>query len=1422
MADSLFDNRYRYNYIYPRGRSGETLRAVDTKADERPVVIKRPNPNDAPPIRAGQEVSIINEREALTRLAGHPVLTELLGNGQFFVGGMPHQYIVMERAEGVIIADDVVRLASMQQRLPILEMVEIVGRLINLLRTAHDNDIVYNDVDAKHLFWNRETYELKVIDWGNAVFLEGDEVTMQGISRQSDIYQLGELLYFILSGGRRVEVPRDGDAEFQVDFHQDSQAIDPRLQAIVTRAVHPNLRYRYASMSEVNADLLRFRTPLEHDRNAIVRRTIDKLKAQDLSRNDLLALQANLQAAMRHNPAYPAARNTNQEIIDRLRDLEVAADLDAVKIYMRGRHWASAAELLSELRDRAGSKTAGLAHLLLDWCLLLADSHRQDIPSSVGEATEQLFNYRPDKAAHLLLLGDSTAEAVRSLEWRMAERVSARFPDVTLLQPNLLRVQTAIAQLETEGLALEEAQGILAGVNRALKHAAEMDDPGAAALKDVYSEVVEGLNGLNANLQAISGQVERPERRLPVNALTRALNASIALTENMDIIGAQAANNPRDALSALDASRAIDPANPAWVKVEDFLSLLYEILRTGQTYVPAADGSDLEKWLRAKHDELTPFAGQLFDEKLIEMIAGIETAQIAWKRYRDVIVAGDKAEATAALEEAAGAVHVISPTLSNWFHQLRSVLENANYVERHSVPGHLGRTLADGWAAFDQGTLADAQRLGQQALEIARSESEQFIAQRLWKLSRVMRDWVERNGVESEDRTSKALLDIEDLFTDNENRAINGFATQMPSTETYLKAMSQGLVQLFAKNNTAALRILFAQYILSGVLDAHDGAIDDARFWQAAALRTLPDLAERHIALRKLDEYIAKRESLLNAESILNEVSGPHIVDSLAELARQLDSNPESRLLAPVVQSLRALETALQDWADAEFRSAGNKIDEVLRGITEAESNAGIRLENYRSWLNELNAALAELSVKRRSLLQDIDRQTDDPLPSIRDAIGWQADITEDLLGYKHAQMMLGWRDTYEAFLNIYQGDRRRSQKLEAMDEHFKAMFIDRNPAYPLFRHWYRVVEALPEEPEPPPEPEPIEEAPIPYQHAIPVDEPTPDDEIGERPARGNRWLFNAVLLVGIVLVVGGVLSLAGSGNLDRIISGVMPDPAAPSEPASDEATSDENTVERSAEIAASPQTPAQEEPEPAEEVAAPIAETALPATEAPTTPPTAVPTLANTKAPTAIPTRILPAGGLTGSQNLLKLFNSALAAPFWDAARFSQQNGSWRLGQLEATDGDTLVLSPPADLMESSFGNQAARRITGMETEITLLNTNPGLVSGEDIYFGIALQDLSGDNVAGIQVQQVGPSVISLALYRDGVADVISQRSVNNMIARLRLDHDRSNGTVSAYFNDSPIGEPMSFDAADILPAIFVKDGGVIIGVSAWDLTLE
>ena len=160
-----------------------------------------------------------------------------------------------------------------------------------------------------------------------------------------------------------------------------------------------------------------------------------------------------------------------------------------------------------------------------------------------------------------------------------------------------------------DGIPIDEAGNILAAVNRALDQVEQMRQPGANQLRDIYRAVVESLSALNANLQTLSLQHEFSESRLPLNALTRALNAAMALADNMHVIGKGAANNPRDALAALDASRAIDPTVNVWDKIEDFLGLLYEILQNSQTYAPAADGSDLEKWLAKTHGELSPFAG---------------------------------------------------------------------------------------------------------------------------------------------------------------------------------------------------------------------------------------------------------------------------------------------------------------------------------------------------------------------------------------------------------------------------------------------------------------------------------------------------------------------------------------------------------------------------------------------------------------------------------------------------------------------------------------------------------------------------------------------------------------------------------------------------------------------------------------------
>ena len=158
-----------------------------------------------------------------------------------------------------------------------------------------------------------------------------------------------------------------------------------------------------------------------------------------------------------------------------------------------------------------------------------------------------------------------------------------------------------------------------------------------------------------------------------------------------------------------------------------------------------------------------------------------------------------------------------------------------------------------------------------------------------------------------------------------------------------------------------------------------------------------------------------------------------------------------------------------------------------------------------------------------------------------------------------------------------------------------------------------------------------------------------------------------------------------------------------------------------------------------------------------------------------------------------------------------------------DTADGEPVLLSPPVDLLEQQYGSQPTERIVSLLAELSLRSSMAALVAEGEVSFGIRLQSTAGDENAGIQIRQEGNGVISLAQVRDGSADTISQRSVPNMIARLRLVRNAETGEIRAYFNDKQVGEPMTNLPADapVLPAIVAADG-LVLAVSAWQLELE
>ena len=159
---------------------------------------------------------------------------------------------------------------------------------------------------------------------------------------------------------------------------------------------------------------------------------------------------------------------------------------------------------------------------------------------------------------------------------------------------------------------------------------------------------------------------------------------------------------------------------------------------------------------------------------------------------------------------------------------------------------------------------------------------------------------------------------------------------------------------------------------------------------------------------------------------------------------------------------------ALRDWADGDFRSAGLKLEESVRGVTEVEKASILDLSGYRAWLMDLMEGAATLTVRAREMRAIIENRPNDIDTLVGETLDSQVALTESLLGNNYTPTLRQWRDTYAQFITIYTSDARRTKRLEQLDEFFRALFIDQHPPYPLYQHWYRILEAQAEFAAPP------------------------------------------------------------------------------------------------------------------------------------------------------------------------------------------------------------------------------------------------------------------------------------------------------------------------------------------------------------------
>lgn len=1422
-TESLFDNRYRYDHIYPRGRSGETLRAYDTLDGDRPVVIKRPAPQDAPPMRAGQEISIRTERQALERLAGHPVLTELRGSGSFRVGGHTHEYIVMDLAQGEIVEQMVLERAARGEYLPELETLVIVDRLLDLLSHAHNRQVIYNDVDAKHLFWDRNTYRLKVIDWGNAVFLD-EPGALPSVSRATDIHQCGELLFFILTGGSRLAVEvEDGGETFFIAFGPHTERIPARMQAILTRAVHPDPRQRFGTVLELRSALADYRQPLEKARDEIIARVRKRVRPT-ASQEELEDLRAQLQTALEMDPGFPDATRLAQEIAQHIQQIRFQADLDAIRIYLESANWARALGLLHDLQPDAAEMNLPLIRFLMAATTLLDDLQVAPPPAGFLAALDPLFGGNVAHAGLALLTTPEGRASAQLAQWLLAEQLTVHLPQVVLLRPHLVALRHRLAPVAGAAPVLDLLEAIDAELARPPLS-------GLTGLQVIYQQVAALLTRLEPALEQAAPHLDASLSESASASIERAQQAVGEILRCLDEIGRCAYGDPQRAGDLLHRARMIHPTAAHFDALHHYFDEVHQAIQALSQFRPRANGSNLSEWFADVHEFIQPYLQDLADAQLHGAAQSILRAAESWATVTHYLALGRRQPTIDVLHQAADVIRPVNEQIAAWLGTLANRLPDTAYAERLSPNEPLADLLIEGWKAWDRGDGIRAAELGRQAQALAHSEGERLAAERLRRLSDILDRWVAAGGCEHAEQTDQAESQTLAVLLPDEEEERQRFSAQMPNTALYLRAMNRGIVAFMHQSSSAGWRALYLHYVLRGMLALFDNQLEESEFWREVASRSYEG-ARTHRAFQVFDRALTSRLLIQKAQRALNAVTRPSDLDAV----RQAINVPlAGDVLGGAEQAVLQVQDALRHWTDGDFYTARQALDNALKHLEHAAAHTALDVTSFADWVSGLHAAADELQQARLTVERAAAAASDTPDPAIGAALATIVERTQQHLGQEHAHQVRQWQEMYQAVLETYTTQRlTRTAKLDAFNRHFASLFITRHPAYPLFRHWQLATEQLP--------PDVTEDHHIDLETEVEADEsevvsfaddasPRPSMRRARSEPGGLPWNWIIVgalvlLMAGIVLAVlrsrndGAEESVVGAGTAPASPVGIV-GPAASPTPA---ATLSPAALAVATTITPPPVTtsPAML-PSPSATPTATATAFSIPTTPAVTPtevlPPTSTPTLFVTS--TLLPTRTL--------EPTPELLPTAAAEPDVLAAlarlpaaerpgpqgAFAPGTGSaWVLTTAGAPGGMVeITLSP--ELLGTLFQPGAASALRRIDATFELLN--PDALSQGEVAFGLGAVNTDREKTIGQAVLREG-GFVSLGLNQNGRFRAVTEFPQQNPALELSIRRTNAN-TLSFFVDDRLLGDSVYlFPQNEPLGLIlYVSGRNVVVEVKAF-----
>ncbi len=268
-AGDEIDGRFKIIDVINRSGMGSIYQATDLKTNEK-VALKVPllqfESDPAFFFRFEREADIGYE------LDKHPHILRFIK----VEGKKSRPYIVTEYLDGQTLAQVLAKVRP----LPVADSVQICARICDALEYMHKHGVIHRDLKPQNIMICSDG-SLRVMDFGIAKAAEMRRVTFVGFSppmgtpdymapelvkgrrgdEKTDIYELGAMLYEMTTG----VLPFEGENPFLVmnaRLSGDPAAprkvnpkIPPELEEIILHAMERDPRKRYASATEMKAEL---------------------------------------------------------------------------------------------------------------------------------------------------------------------------------------------------------------------------------------------------------------------------------------------------------------------------------------------------------------------------------------------------------------------------------------------------------------------------------------------------------------------------------------------------------------------------------------------------------------------------------------------------------------------------------------------------------------------------------------------------------------------------------------------------------------------------------------------------------------------------------------------------------------------------------------------------------------------------------------------------------------------------------------------------------------------------------------------------------------------------------------------------------------------------------------------------------------